>query len=159
MGLSSSTTRMTGHLRLKVQVKERTSLESPQLPSGERRPVILVVEDDSPIRETLEAFLSKEGFTVIAVGTGAAAIAELTTIRPDLVTLDLNLPGVAGAEVLDLIRRTPSLSAVKVVILSANWAIPASIRGLADDVVRKPFGLDELLAIVQRHVRPGPATT
>lgn len=134
-------------------------MDSPAPKSRDRPPLILVVEDDAPIRETLESFFADEGYTVIGLASGAAAITSLTKIRPDLVMLDLNLPGVAGADVLQLIRRTPTLSTIKVVILTANWAIPADVRKLADNVVRKPFGLDELLAIIQQYVRPGPATT
>src|SRR5215469_16900225 len=98
------------------------------------RPVVLVVEDDPNIRELLRFMLAEAGYEAMAVADGAAALTALETVRPDLVTLDLQLPGIDGAEVLRRMRRTPSLRALPVVIISGRSAIPSRTRRQAQGV-------------------------
>lgn len=121
------------------------------------RPAILVVEDDDLIRETLRQLFTDEGYLVTPAPDGAAAMTVLSTMRPDLVTLDLNLPGVTGGDVLKMIRDTTTLEGIKVVIISAEATIPARLRKAADEVVAKPFDLHALLALVKQLVPPSVA--
>jgi DNA-binding response OmpR family regulator len=124
---------------------------------SEYHPVILVVEDDHHIRNTLHDLFTDEGYEVFLAADGAAAIKILTTLRPDLVTLDLGLPGVPGSEVLDMIRRSDSLREVRVVVLSARGTIPERVRQLAQVVIAKPYETTELLSLVERLVARGPS--
>ena len=77
--------------------------------SSDDRPVILVIEDDPITRDLLRQLFAGAGYVVLPAADGDAALSALTTIRPDLVTLDLDLPGISGAEVLTSIRRVKGL--------------------------------------------------
>ncbi len=123
------------------------------------RPVILVVEDDELIREMLHTLFTEEGYIVMPAPDGATAITALSTMRPDLVTLDLNLPGVSGADVLKMIRQAATLDGIKVLIISAEATIPARVRKLADAVVAKPFEVGPLLSMVKSLLPSGAAAT
>src|SRR4051812_8491994 len=107
--------------------------------TAEHRPVILVVEDDLTQRSVLFDLFTDEGYEVILASDGEAAIKILTTVRPELVTLDLCLPGVDGSEVLERIRRSVALTLVKVIVLSARGAIPERVHHLAEAVIAKPY--------------------
>ncbi|WP_326950291.1 response regulator transcription factor [Amycolatopsis sp. NBC_01307] len=116
-------------------------------------PRILVVEDAEAIRVAVEMALSTAGFDVRALSDGAGLEAELSRARPDLVVLDVMLPGRDGFELLRVIRR---LSAAGVVMLTARDGVEDRLRGLgegADDYVVKPFALAELVARVTAVLR------
>ncbi|WP_326952782.1 MULTISPECIES: response regulator transcription factor [unclassified Amycolatopsis] len=116
-------------------------------------PRILVVEDAEAIRVAVETALSTAGFDVRALPDGAGLEAELSRARPDLVVLDVMLPGRDGFELLRVIRR---LSAAGVVMLTARDGVEDRLRGLgegADDYVVKPFVLAELVARVTAVLR------
>lgn len=116
-------------------------------------PRILVVEDAEAIRVAVETALSTAGFDVRALSDGAGLEAELSRARPDLVVLDVMLPGRDGFELLRVIRR---LSAAGVVMLTARDGVEDRLRGLgegADDYVVKPFVLAELVARVTAVLR------
>jgi DNA-binding response OmpR family regulator len=119
---------------------------------SERR--ILVVEDDEAIREGLADALRSEGYEVLAAATGHDGLHLGLTEDPDLVVLDINLPGLDGFEVLKRLRgdalETP------VLLLTARGLERDRVRGLdlgADDYVVKPFGLAELLARIRSRLR------
>jgi DNA-binding response OmpR family regulator len=124
---------------------------------AKRSPVILIVEDDDDIRGALNRFFSDEGYLALEAPNRAKALRVLTTLRPDLVTLDLSLPDGSGADILQQIRASSDLTTIKVVIMSANRIIPLAIRELADAVVAKPFDLEPLLSLVERLIASGPA--
>jgi two-component system, OmpR family, phosphate regulon response regulator PhoB len=113
-------------------------------------PVGLVVEDERATREPLRALLEEAGYEVLLAGDGPAALAVLETARPDRVTLDLELPGLPGRAVLRALRRREALRGARVVIVSGQAAIPPDLHRLAQACVRKPFEVDELLAVVRR---------
>lgn len=116
-------------------------------------PRILVVEDAEAIRVAVETALATAGFSVRALPDGAGLEAELGRARPDLVVLDVMLPGRDGFELLRVIRR---LSAAGVVMLTARDGVEDRLRGLgegADDYVVKPFVLAELVARVTAVLR------
>ncbi|MEA5367100.1 response regulator transcription factor [Amycolatopsis sp., V23-08] len=124
-------------------------------------PRILVVEDAEAIRVAVETALATAGFSVRALPDGTALEAELSRTRPDLVVLDVMLPGRDGFELLRVIRR---LSAAGVVMLTARDGVEDRLRGLgdgADDYVVKPFVLAELVArvtaVLRRMGRTQPA--
>ena len=114
--------------------------------SGQR---ILVVDDDTDIRALLRELLERRGFSVAEAADGREALQELYGGRPDLVLLDVGMPGMDGWTTLERIRE---LSDVPVVMLTARSAELEKTRGLragADDYVTKPFGRQELLARIE----------
>lgn len=122
-------------------------------PSG-HHPVILVVEDDAMVRDMLHDILALDGYDVIEAEDGATAMRTLSALRPALVTLDLNLPLLSGADVLQMIRRTAALDGLKVIIVSGERDIPTDIQALADAVVAKPLNVGALRSLVGRLVLP-----
>ena len=120
---------------------------------------ILVVEDDLNLSAIVRENLVFEGFEVDAVSDGAAAVAKIRDFRPDLVVLDVMLPGVNGFDICTAVRRQ---AATPILMVSARGQKVDRIRGLnlgADDYIAKPFELDELLARVNAILRRSrPAT-
>ncbi|NLO08436.1 MAG: response regulator transcription factor [Clostridiales bacterium] len=114
---------------------------------------ILIVDDDVNIAELISLYLTKECFDTNIVHDGEAAIREFGSYQPDLVLLDLMLPGIDGYEVCREIRKT---SKVPIIMLSAKGEIFDKVLGLelgADDYVIKPFDSKELVARVRAVLR------
>ncbi|MGH9025712.1 MAG: response regulator [Acidimicrobiia bacterium] len=114
---------------------------------------ILVVEDDPNVAEVVSRYLEREGYDVEHLSDGREALAHAGTALPDLVVLDLMLPGLNGLEVC---RRLRSIAAVPVVMLTARSDEEDRIAGLelgADDYVAKPFSPRELTARVKAVLR------
>ncbi|MEU0684016.1 MULTISPECIES: response regulator transcription factor [Streptomyces] len=117
---------------------------------------VLVVDDEAKLRDYLE----RDGYTVLEASDGRTALDVATSSRPDLVVLDLGLPGLPGEEVARLLRRN---SDVPIVILTAKASENDRVMGLklgADDYVVKPFSPRELVARVEAVLRRsrGPRT-
>jgi two-component system response regulator MtrA len=122
-------------------------------------PRILVVDDDPALAEMIGIVLRAEGFEPSFCGDGAAALGAFTEAQPDLVLLDLMLPGLDGIEVCRLIRAE---SGVPIIMLTAKSDTTDVVRGLesgADDYVVKPFNPKELVARIRTRLRPATATT
>lgn len=122
-------------------------------PDQERDVRILVVDDEPTITEFLATGLSYEGYTVRTVSDGVAALQAAREFRPDLVILDVMLPGHDGFEVLQRLRRDGD---VAVLMLTARDELDDTVRGLeggADDYLVKPFKFKELLARVRAVLR------
>ena len=114
---------------------------------------ILVVEDEMQIARTLRDYLEVAGFEVTVVGDGGAALASARGERPDLIVLDLGLPGLDGLDVARELRRT---SSTPIVMLTARGEETDRIVGLelgADDYLVKPFSPKELVARVRAVLR------
>lgn len=114
---------------------------------------ILIVDDDVNIAELISLYLTKECFDTLMVHDGDAAIREFTSYQPNLVLLDLMLPGIDGYEVCREIRKT---SSVPIIMLSAKGEIFDKVLGLelgADDYIIKPFDSKELVARVRAVLR------
>lgn len=120
---------------------------------------ILVVDDDDEIRAMLDSTLRFSGFEVTQASTGADAIAALASTPPDVVVLDVMMPGVDGFEVVQLIRRRDAT--LPVLFLSARDAVEDRVRGLrlgGDDYVTKPFSAIEVVARIETLLRRTAAT-
>jgi len=114
---------------------------------------ILVIEDDKDIALGIRIVLTRSGFDVASSGDGKQGLRVFHTSRPDLVVLDIGLPGLNGWQVLERIR---DLSDVPVLILTAHGNEADKVRGLhsgADDYLTKPFGNQELAARVEALLR------
>ena len=118
------------------------------------RPVILVVDDDVAIRTLIQDILDDVHYKVILVADGSAALTAMETVVPDLVTLDLDMPGIHGGQVLELIRQHEDLRDVKVVIITSATLIAPRVKELAQAVLQKPFDIDDLLEVIQRLAPP-----
>lgn len=120
------------------------------------RASVLVVDDDQPIVRMLERTLVAEGFAVAAAADGGAALAALERTVPDLLVLDLGLPGLDG---LDVCRRVRDKGlSVPILVLTARDAIADRVAGLeagADDYLVKPFASEELIARLRALLRRG----
>ncbi len=114
---------------------------------------ILVVDDDPAISEMLSIVLEAEGFDTVVVTDGAEAVATFEREQPDLILLDLMLPGMNGIDICKTIRRS---SPVPIVMLTAKTDTIDIVLGLesgADDYVTKPFKPKELVARVRARLR------
>lgn len=117
-------------------------------------PNILVVDDESVVLEALSAILGGHGYRVRTAPNGAMALDAIAAERPDLVLLDLAMPGFGGVEVCRRIRTYSRR--VPIVVLSALADEGQKVKALdagADDYVTKPFGADELLARIRAALR------
>ena len=118
-----------------------------------KRDRVLVVDDDASLAEMLTIVLEGEGLTTMVCRSGDAVMAAFPTFRPDVVLLDLMLPGLDGMSVCRQIRAT---SAVPIIMLTAKADTPDVVRGLeagADDYITKPFKNTELVARVRARLR------
>jgi two-component system KDP operon response regulator KdpE len=121
-------------------------------PSG-NEPLILVIEDEAPIRKFLRASLTNEGFRLAEASTGQEGLRLAASQPPDLVVLDLGLPDIDGLEVIQRLREWTS---VPILVLSARGQESqkvAALDGGADDYLTKPFGVGELLARMRVALR------
>jgi two-component system phosphate regulon response regulator PhoB len=120
---------------------------------------IVIVEDDAVIRAILEMSLRAEGFSKIySCARGDEGLDEIRRVKPDLVLLDVMLPGLDGFAVCGRIRETAALSATRVIMLTARTQNEDIVRGLecgADDYVTKPFDRKVLLARIKAVLRRG----
>jgi DNA-binding response OmpR family regulator len=120
-----------------------------------RQQRVLVVDDEKKIRDLLAAYLRSDGFEVAEAGDGAAALAKIRRAEPDLVILDVMMPGMDGIEVLRELRKT---SDVFVMMLTARAEETDKLIGLsvgADDYLTKPFSPRELVARAKAILRRG----
>ena len=118
--------------------------------AGER---VLVVDDEPTVREVVQQYLEREGYRVQVAGDGRAALAAVAAGAPDLIVLDLMLPGVDG---LDVCRQVRAAGATPIIMLTAKGHEADRVVGLelgADDYVVKPFSPRELVARVRSVLR------
>src|SRR5688572_9374486 len=114
---------------------------------------VLVVEDETALRETLAYNLQKEGYVVEAVGDGRSALESARRLKPDLLVLDIMLPELDGFEVCRILRKEMS---TPILMLTARDDEIDRVVGLevgADDYLTKPFSMRELIARVKAQLR------
>ena len=123
------------------------------------KPKILVIEDESDILEVIQYNLEREGHKVIACRNGEQGLSRIRTDNPDLVILDLMLPGMDGVEVCRQVKSDPITRAIPVIMVTAKAEESDIVLGLgigADDYIAKPFSPKELIARVKVVLRRGP---
>ena len=117
---------------------------------------VLVVEDEPTIAEVVARYLRRAGYDTQVVGDGAAALAAVGGHRPDLVVLDVMLPGIDGLEVMRRLREDSGTTRIAILLLTARGDEGDRVAGLrlgADDYVAKPFSPAELIARVAAVLR------
>jgi two-component system phosphate regulon response regulator PhoB len=120
------------------------------------KPTILVVDDEEDIVELVELNIAREGYKVLTCGTGEKALEIAHSKLPDMVILDLMLPGIDGLEVCRRLKSHPKTEQIPIVILSAKGEEADIVTGLelgADDYITKPFSGKVLVARVRRVLR------
>ncbi len=121
---------------------------------------VLIVEDDAAVRRMLERSLGAEGFAVRSAADGGTALAMSEAVAPDLVVLDVAMPGLSGFDVCRRLREMGMTGGV--LMLTARDEVSERVRGLeagADDYVVKPFAIDEVVARLRALTRRGSDRT
>jgi DNA-binding response OmpR family regulator len=114
---------------------------------------VLVVDDEHDIREAVAEVLADEGYVVHGASDGAEALRTARAVRPDIVLLDLMMPGMNGWEFRAAQKCDPDIQDIPVVVLSAL----GRVAGMdAAGFIQKPFDLEELLAVVREHAQEEP---
>lgn len=114
---------------------------------------ILVIDDDAALSEMLQMVLRQEGFETVRCATGDAALHEFRQSRPDLILLDLNLPGRDGVSVCRDIRAESGVPIIMLTAKSDTADVVAGLEAGADDYVPKPFSAKELIARIRTRLR------
>ncbi len=114
-------------------------------------PVVLVIEDDPDIRALLKDVLDEVDYEVVAVHDVRAALQLIRTVRVDLITLDLDLPGLSGKEFVRMLNervRTPP----PIIVITSETPVSREVRAQVQAVVDKPFDIDDLIAKIRALV-------
>jgi len=117
---------------------------------------ILIVDDEKDLVDLVAYNLEREGYAVLKAYDGEEALDIIRSRKPDLVLLDLMLPGIQGLEICRIVRSTPETAALPIIMLTARGEETDKVIGLemgADDYVAKPFSVRELLARVRAVLR------
>jgi CheY-like chemotaxis protein len=115
---------------------------------------VLVVDDEAALREAVAVLLRDEGYAVLTATDGRAALSVLATEAPDLVLMDVMMPGMDGREAYLAMRAHPNGRAIPIVLSSAA-ADPAGLDPSISGFLPKPFDIDELLQLVARLLADG----
>jgi len=114
---------------------------------------ILVVDDEPQIRRVLRTIVSSNGYSVAEAKSGEEAFEKIRDERPDLVLLDVNLPGISGLETCREIRRSSDIPIIMLTVRNSERDKVQALDAGADDYVVKPFGAEELLARIRAALR------
>lgn len=131
-------------------MQDELTMSAPVRDPGGIMATIFIIDDDAAINEMLRTALTKRGFSVVQAFSGTEALLAFEKAQPDLVLLDLGLPGLSGEDVL------PKLGSVPVIVLSARASVEDKVSlllGGAVDYVTKPFDLHELMARITVQLR------
>jgi two-component system KDP operon response regulator KdpE len=119
---------------------------------------ILVVDDEPQIRRIMRMTLTTAGYEVEDAKTGEEALVKVRDYRPDLVLLDINMPGMGGLAACKALRSDPNIAIVMLTVHNTEAAKVEALDAGADDFVSKPFSTPELLARIRAVLRRVPAT-
>lgn len=139
----------------KGEPADRRAASRADMPRGAR---VLVVDDSSTIRAVLGKMLSQEGHVVFKAPDGETGIELAHSEQPDLIFLDIVLPGMNGFAVLRALRRDPATQTIPIVMISGNLQATEQFyvqRFGADDFMKKPFGRSEVFARIQHLTKTG----
>jgi DNA-binding response OmpR family regulator len=113
---------------------------------------ILLVEDHATMREAMRMVLAEEGFTIDLAADGPRALDLVASVHPDLVLLDLNIPGISGSDLLATLKANDDTSGIPVIVVTAEEeeGRRAAMRAGAEDYLTKPFSPRALVQTVER---------
>ena len=114
---------------------------------------ILIVDDEPQIRRVLRTTLTSQGYTVAEARTGDAALEQIRSERPDLILLDVNMPGISGLETCREIRGSSDIPIIMLTVRGTEKDKVQALDAGADDYVTKPFGSEELMARIRAGLR------
>ncbi|MBU4684095.1 response regulator transcription factor [Cedecea davisae] len=114
---------------------------------------VLVIEDDADAANVLEAYLRREGYNVAVAGDGLAGMNTVLSWKPDLILLDVMLPGMNGTEILAAVRRKGNTPVIMITAMGESYDKIGALRYGADDYVVKPYNPGEAMARVQAVLR------
>jgi CheY-like chemotaxis protein len=120
-----------------------------------KRPLILIVDDCDESRDVLSVLLSSLDATIEQAGTGEEALANIDKLKPAVVLLDVNMPGISGFEVCEQLRANPDTRDITILFISALDDLESKIKGLSSggvDYIAKPFDPDEVMARVSTQL-------
>jgi CheY-like chemotaxis protein len=123
-----------------------------------RRPVVLVVEDDEVLHTLVAAMLESERIDLVFEANGSAALERIRTVAPDLVLMDIVLPGGDGVAITEQLKATPELAAIPVVMLTGEARLDTLVRSMeagAADFIVKPFTREALVAKLSKYLPTG----
>ena len=119
------------------------------------RKIVLVVDDDTGLQETLQAALEFEDYEVVIAEDGLVALEKLTTVIPNLILLDIMMPRMDGYAFAKELQRRGLRTSIPMIILTADGRAPQKAAQLgADGYIEKPFDISDFLDTVALHVRP-----
>jgi two-component system, OmpR family, KDP operon response regulator KdpE len=124
-------------------------------------PTVLVVDDEPQIRRVLRTTLSSQGYSVLEAKGGEEALEKIRGEHPDLILLDVNMPGISGLDTCREIRRQGDVPIIMLTVRNSERDKVQALDAGADDYVTKPFGAQELLARIRatlRRAAPGEST-
>jgi len=118
---------------------------------------ILIVEDHPTMREAMRLVLEGEGFEIDEAADGTVAMERIRRMPPDLLFLDINIPGTTGTDVLEAVKADPATAAIQVIVVTATGeeGRAAAMRLGADEYFTKPFSPTALLRTVERVLAAG----
>jgi len=117
---------------------------------------VLIVDDDPDITNLIKSILEAENYTVYSAESGEEALGEVVKTRPDLILLDIMLPGIDGYDTCKILKAQHHTKLIPVIIVSIRSSVEDKIKGLnlgADDYITKPFDPGELTARVEAVLR------
>lgn len=118
-----------------------------------KRPLILVVDDEEPLRKLLRVNLSLEGYGVVMASDGKSALKLFQKYEPNMIILDIMMPGLDGFQVLNVVRQRSNVPVIMLTAKDDILSLPNALNNGADDYVRKPFSMLELTSRIRAHVR------
>jgi CheY-like chemotaxis protein len=153
--------RLATSVRLAARIAPPSSAMAPPLPAAaaatpaKRRSVVLLVEDDEVLHTLVAAMLESEPVDLVFETDGAAAFERVNAVGPDLVLMDVMLPGGDGVALTERIKSTPDLAAIPVVMLSGEARLETLVRSMeagAADFIVKPFTREALIAKLGKYL-------
>ncbi len=120
------------------------------------KPIILVIDDDLPILMLMRSLLREFGFEAVTAESGRQALIEARRVRPSVVLVDRNMPGMNGEEVIRALRNEPGYEQLPILILSGQPVAKSDLAAIgADGSVMKPFDITELIAQLRSFAGAG----
>ncbi|HZS36216.1 MAG TPA: response regulator [Polyangia bacterium] len=116
--------------------------------------IVLIVDDDNAIRDTLADFLGEEGYQVVTAADGQDALTKLRQLsgsKPCVILLDLMMPIMSGAQFYSEQQRDPALAEIPVVVISADGNVQQKARLFGGEYLAKPIRIETVLGAVERH--------